>query len=191
MWSRLSAFALGALVIAAPAFAQSVYSPRQAQLAKSLAPDVRTPQSVVERMLELAQVRPGEVVYDLGCGDGRILVTAVQRFKAKAVGVELSPTLAKAAIENIRKLGLQEMASVVQGDMREVDLSPADVVTLYLMTEANDEIKPRLEKYLKPGARVVSHDYQVRGWKAVRSEDSGRSGRFPHMIYVYQIPAKR
>jgi protein-L-isoaspartate O-methyltransferase len=186
MKSRLVALGIAAMFVA-PAFAQ-IYAPRGRDLSKSLAPAVPSPQGVVDRMIEAAHLLTGETVYDLGCGDGRILIAAVQRYKVKAVGVELSPTLANAARENIRRLNLQEQASVVEGDMREVDLTPADVVFLYLVTEANDQMKPRLEKYLRPGARVVSHDFEVRGWKPVRTEDTGLGGRRPHVIYVYQMP---
>jgi tRNA G37 N-methylase Trm5 len=154
--------------------------------AKSLAPFVPSPQHIVERMLEAASVKPGEVVYDLGCGDGRILITAAEKFNAKAVGVELSPDLVKRAQETIRLRKLENRAQVVQGNLVEVDLSNADVVVLYLLTESNELLRPRLEKQLRPGARVVSHDFEVRGWKPT-VVDYVEAYKRKHRIYVYEI----
>jgi len=157
--------------------------------AKSLAPYVTSPQTVVDRMLQVAAVRPGEMVYDLGCGDGRVLITAVQHFRAKAVGVELNAEIARKASQRIAKLGLQTQARVVVGDMRDIDIAPADVVTLYLMTDSNAILRPKLEKSLKPGARVVSHDFRVPGWKAdkVDLQDPFGEGH-KHTIYLYVMP---
>src|SRR5450759_3502563 len=114
----------------------------------SLAPYVVSPQRIVERMLELAELKPNETLYDLGSGDGRIIITAAQRFRAKAVGVEISDLLVTSSNERIAKLGLQGRASVIHGDLLQVDLSPADVVTIYLMTGSNEILRPNLEKYL-------------------------------------------
>lgn len=155
----------------------------------NLAPYVPSPQQVVERMLDAAGVRPGETVYDLGCGDGRVLITAVEKYRAKAVGVELSPLLARQAAEQIRQRKLEADAKVIEGNMLDVDLSGADVVVLYLLTESNNILKPRLEKFLKPGARVVSHDFEIRGWKPARVE-SVDAHRRKHKIYVYEVGKK-
>jgi predicted RNA methylase len=141
-------------------------------------------------MLEVAGVKPGETVYDLGCGDGRVLITAVQKFGAKAVGVELSDALAKAAEDNIKKHKIESQARVIHANMLDVDLSPADVVILYLMTSSNELLRPILEKQLKPGARVVSHDFEVRGWTPVAKEQTDFLNK-PHMIYLYEIPRKK
>jgi SAM-dependent methyltransferase len=157
--------------------------------ANSLAPYVVSPQDIVDRMLEIADLRPGETVYDLGSGDGRILITAVSRFKAKAVGVEISDDLVAKSDERIRRLGLDADARVIHADFRNVDLSHADVVTLYLATDANEILRPNLEKYLKPGARVVSHDYAIPGWKPkLVDKDPELRG---HVIYLYQMAAKK
>lgn len=158
----------------------------QVNHAQSLAPYVPSPQQVVERMLEAAQVKPGETVYDLGCGDGRVLITAAEKFKAKGVGIELSPRLVQQARGQIQLRGLQNQVSVLEGNMLEKDLSGADVVTLYLLTESNSKLKPLLEKYLKPGARVVSHDFEIRGWRPTRVEEVNAHRR-NHRIYVYEI----
>ncbi len=167
----------------APAVAQRVGGER-------LAPFVPSPQIVVDRMLEAGDVHQGDMVYDLGCGDGRIVITAAQQFKAKGVGVELSDQLARQARDQVQRMGLQNRVSIVQGDLLDVDLKPADVVTLYLLTDANERLKPILEKSLHPGARVVSHDFAMRGWKPDRIEEVIASRR-THTIYVYLMPPKR
>jgi protein-L-isoaspartate O-methyltransferase len=157
----------------------------------SLAPYVVSPQRIVERMLELAELKPGEVLYDLGSGDGRIVITAAQRYRAKAVGVEISDSLVKSSNERIAKLGLQNWASVIHGDLLQVDLSPADVVTIYLMTGSNEILRPNLDKYLKPGARVVSHEYAVPGWKPKLVEKADEADAHNHVIYLYTISARK
>ena len=154
-----------------------------------MAPYVASPQHVVDLMLEMAKIKPGETVYDLGCGDGRILVPVVERYKAKAVGVEISPKLAERAAARVKKAGLADSARVIQGDVLATDLSDADVAIIYLSTELNASLRPRLEKYLKPGARVVSHDYPVPGWRANRIERL--DGKQMHLVYLYEMPALR
>jgi protein-L-isoaspartate O-methyltransferase len=161
--------------------------PAFAQKAQRLAPYVPSPQPVVERMLEVADLKPFETVYDLGCGDGRVLLTAVREFRAKAVGVELSEKLARDTQDQVTKLGFANRITVIQGDLMKVDLHPADVVTVYLLTSSNEELKPIFEKSLHKGARVVSHDFQIRGWKPDRVDTVDISNR-AHMIYVYVMP---
>jgi SAM-dependent methyltransferase len=157
--------------------------------ANSLAPYVVSPQEIVDRMLELADLKPGETLYDLGSGDGRILITAVTRFKAKAVGVEISDDLVASTTDRIHRLGLDSDARVIHGNFLDTDLSPADVVTLYLATDANELLRPNLEKYLRNGSRVVSHDYRVPGWKPkLVDKDPVSHG---HIIYLYEMPPKK
>jgi ubiquinone/menaquinone biosynthesis C-methylase UbiE len=141
-------------------------------------------------MLELADIKPGETLYDLGSGDGRILITAVQRYRAKAVGIEISDALVDTSNDRIRRSGLQDLARVIHGDFMQVDLSPADVVTIYLATDSNGILRPNLEKYLKDGSRVVSHDYAVPGWKP-RLVDKDMPEARGHLIYVYVMPPKK
>jgi cyclopropane fatty-acyl-phospholipid synthase-like methyltransferase len=175
-----------------PSFAQfPLYGQQRAKhYTNSLAPYVVSPQQIVDRMLELADLKPGETLYDLGSGDGRVLISAVQRYHAKAVGIEISEALVKSTTERIQKLGLDNDARVIQGDLLQVDLSPADVVTIYLATDSNEILRPNLEKYLKPGARVVSHDYVVPGWKP-KAVDKDLPQARGHVIYLYQIAAKK
>lgn len=153
----------------------------------SLAPYVVSPQRIVDRMLELADLKPGETVYDLGSGDGRVLFTAVQRYRAKAVGIEISDSLVGSTNDRIQRMGLQNDARVIHDDFRDVDLSPADVVTLYLATDTNEMIRPILEKSLRKGARVVSHDYAVLGWKPKLVDKDIPEAR-NHVIYLYEMP---
>ena len=184
----LARFALGAGVccIPFPGLAQR----RPAPPVNRLAPFVASPQNVVEKMLEAAGLKPGETLYDLGSGDGRVLITAAQRFGARAVGIEISPREAKASTERIKTLKLDDKASVIEGDLLTADLSQADVVTIYLTTRSNDEIRPNLEKYLKPGARVVSHDYEIRGWAPARVETVEAHKR-AHHLYIYTMPPRK
>lgn len=178
---RRAHFALPLALAVLPCAAQ------QFGASENLAPYIPSPRVIVDKMLEAAHVKPGEMVYDLGSGDGRIIIAAAQKFKARAVGVELSGDLCRAAEERVKALGLQDQVKVVHGNLLNVDLSPADVVTLYLLTSSNDRLKPNLEKYLKPGARVVSNDFEIRGWKpSVVVRVAAGSGR--HTIYVYEIP---
>jgi cyclopropane fatty-acyl-phospholipid synthase-like methyltransferase len=173
-------------VLAAVAPSAKAQDPR---FTNKLAPYVSSPVRVVDRMLQLAAIKPGETLYDLGCGDGRILIAAVQRYKVKAVGVEISPKLAAKAEASIRKAGLQSQARVIPGDLLHVDFSGADVVAIYLSTQSNEELRPLLERYLKPGARVVSHDYAIPGWKAAKVDRT--DGVKAHLIYLYEFPAAK
>jgi len=155
----------------------------------NLAPKVGSPEHAVEKMLEVANLKPGEIIYDLGCGDGRILIAAASKYKVKGVGIEISDHLARTAADQVKKAGLQEQVKIIHGDFMKTDLSDANVVTLYLATAANDMLRPNLERYLKPSTRVVSYDYPIPGWKPIEtSETEGRSNAV-HTIYLYQVPA--
>ena len=152
----------------------------------TLAPAYPTPQAVVERMLTMADIKPGEVVYDLGCGDGRIVITAATKFSAHAVGVEIRRDIYETTLAHVAALGLSDRVRIIHGDALKTDLTGADVVTLYLLTSSNERLRPVLEAQLKPGARVVSHDFEIRGWKPEQVEKMMVEGR-PHMIYAYRI----
>jgi protein-L-isoaspartate O-methyltransferase len=154
--------------------------------AENLGPAIPTPQFLVDRMLEAGRVKPGEMVYDLGSGDGRVVITAAQNFGARAVGVELMPDLVRKARERILSLGLAERISIVEGSALRVDLSPADVVTMWFLTDSNDRLRPNLEKHLKTGARVVSNEFPVRGWRPTDVIHI-KVGKMEHTIFVYEI----
>jgi tRNA A58 N-methylase Trm61 len=178
------------LAFSTPSWGQQTDSPRLADYKKDIiAPYVNSPQPVVMRMLQMAHLKTGETLYDLGCGDGRILITAAEQFRVRAVGVELSPREAKKATEEVKKHRLQASVKIIQGNMLKQDLSPADVVTLYLTTTANESIRPNLERYLKNNARVVSYDYPIPGWKPVSEVDTEPNEYgTTHTIYLYQVP---
>ena len=172
-------------VLAAAVFALPLSS-QQFGVAENLAPDVPTPQPIVEKMLEAGHVKPGELVYDLGSGDGRVVITAAQKFGARAVGIEIRPDLCRIATERIKAAGLEDRVKIVQGSALRVDLSPADVVTMFLLTTSNERLKPALEKYLKPGTRVISNQFPIKGWKPVETVRA-RAGTMSYAIYVYEI----
>ena len=151
---------------------------------KKIVPFVPSPQFVVDKMIELAGVKKGDVVYDLGSGDGRIVIAATKR-GAKAVGFEIDPDLVGESRANIQKAGVQESAEIRNQDILTVDLSPASVVTMYLLPDVNLRLKPNLLSQLKPGSRVVSHSFDMGDWKPDKVERvEGRT------IYLWIIPAK-
>ncbi len=159
----------------------------RAQEEAKLAPYYPTPELVVEKMLELGGLRPGERMFDLGSGDGRIVIMAAQKFKADATGVEIDADLFKQSAEKIQKLGLANRARIIHGDMLKQDYGSADLVTVYLLPSSNEKVRPILEKQLKKGARVVCHDFTMPGWtpdKIVNIEDDGE-GR-SHTLYLYR-----
>jgi predicted RNA methylase len=155
-----------------------------------LAPSVPSPPNVVDRMLDAAHLKAGETLYDLGSGDGRVLIAAAQKYGAKAVGIEISKESVASSTKRIKDLKLDDKVRIVEGDLMQVDLSGADVVTLYLLTKSNDLLRPLLEKQLKPGTRVVSHDYAIRGWQPVRVETVEAHKR-DHKLYVYEFPVQK
>lgn len=155
-----------------------------------LAPFVATPTPVVRQMLILAELKKGDVLYDLGSGDGRAVIMAATDFGATSVGIELRYDLAKRTLERIQKLNITEKTNIVQKDIFTVDLSSANVVFLYLTTSANEKIKPKMEAELKPGTRVVSHDYEILGWNAKKVDnfcENPKLGYPSHTLYVYDV----
>jgi SAM-dependent methyltransferase len=156
---------------------------------KQLAPSVGTPERAVDKMLEVANLKRGETLYDLGCMDGRILIAAAQRYQVNAVGIELSERYARKAAEAAKRAGLQDRIKVIHGDFMKTDLSGANVVTLYLATAANETLRPNLERYLKPNTRVISYDYAIPGWKAIDTFDTRGYVGDTHVIYLYEVPA--
>jgi len=154
-----------------------------------IAPFVPSPVLVIQHMLKLADLRAGEVFFDLGAGDGRTVIMAARTFGARAVGVELREDLAKKALGTIHDSGLADRVTIVNGDMFGVNLGSADVVFLYLTTSANEKIRGKLETELKKGVRVVSHDYEIVGWKPVKVEnfcENPKLGYPSHTIYLYK-----
>jgi len=170
----------------------AVYAPTvmaQAQAAQPLrAPDViyvPTPQNVVEGMLKMANVKAGDVVYDLGSGDGRIPITAVQKFSAaRAIGIDIDPQRIKEANENAEKAGVTTKVKFMNQDLFTTDFSEATVITLYLLPSLNEKLRPKLLE-LKPGTRIVSHAFDMGDWKPEKTETiDGRT------IYFWTVPKK-
>ena len=155
--------------------------------AEKLAPYYPTPLIIVQKMLELGGLKPGEKMFDLGSGDGRIVIMAAQKFGADATGIEMVDDLYRQSMEKIRKLGLEKTARIIRGDIFKQDYSPADMITVYLLPSSNDKIRPLLEKQLRKGTRIVSHDFPFREWtpeKEITIDDDGE-GR-SHTLYLYR-----
>lgn len=157
-------------------------------------PDVRTPPEVVVEILRLARVGPGDTVYDLGSGDGRIVIEAAKRFGAKGLGVDIDPRLVKLARANAKRDGVESLASFEIQDLFETDLRGVNVVTMYLLPEVNLQLLPRLIAQLKPGARIVSHDYDLGPWPfdemmelALAEKMVGPLGR--SRVFLWVVPA--
>ena len=162
--------------------------------AKLRTPDVifvPTPRRVVRRMLRLAAVKQSDLVYDLGCGDGRIVVEAAKRHGCRAMGFDIDPKRVKASLANVKKNKVEHLVKIEHKDIFQLDLSEANVVTLYLLPELNVKLIPQLEK-LKPGSRIVSHDFDMRGVKPdkVVKVKAGRNGS-EHKIYMWTTPLKK
>jgi predicted RNA methylase len=156
-----------------------------------IAPFVPSPVQVIQHMLKMADLRAGEILFDLGAGDGRTVIMAAKSFGARAVGVELREDLAKKALSTIHEKGLEDRVTIVNGDMFGANLTSADVVFLYLTTSANEKIRPKLERDLRKGVRVISHDYEIVGWKPAKVEnycENPKLGYPSHTIYLYQKP---
>ena len=146
---------------------------------------VPTPEAVVEAMLQVANVTKNDIVYDLGCGDGRIPVTAARKYGARGVCFDIDPQRIKEANENVAKNNVGNLVKVVEGDLFEQDLSGATVVTLYLLPSLNVKLMPKLMKELKPGTRIVSHAFDMGDWKPEKELDvDGRK------VYYWTIPKR-
>jgi tRNA G37 N-methylase Trm5 len=152
---------------------------------------VPTPYDVVDKMLEMADVRKGEVVYDLGCGDGRIPIMAAKKYGVKTYGWDIDPKRVAESLENIDKSNVKDLVTVKKGDIFELDLSKADVITLYLLPALNVKLIPQLEK-LKPGCRIVSHDFDMAGVRPKQQiQYTERGGGRDHKIYLWVTPLER
>ncbi len=156
--------------------------------AEDLAPFVSTPMFVVEKMLKMADLDRDDVLYDLGCGDGRIVITAAKKYGVRGVGIDLSSERIKESRTNAIEAGVENLVEFRREDVTKSDISQATVVTLYLLTESNELLRPLLEKQLKPGTLVISHNYDIPGWEkkeidytSIKNQDDEE-----HMIYIYR-----
>ena len=193
---RFLLFGLAALVSTGWLFPESVrlttstdgvlaQAPQSGFESKKIVPFVPTPQEVVEGMLELAQVKKGDVVYDLGSGDGRIVITAAKKYGARAVGFEIDPERITQSRESIRKQGLEKLAEIREQDILTVDLSQANVLTMYLLSSVNLKLRPKILSEMAPGSRVVSHAFDMGDWKPDKVvRINGRT------VYYWTVPQR-
>jgi protein-L-isoaspartate O-methyltransferase len=156
--------------------------------AEKLAPYYPTPATIVDKMLVLGGLKAGEKMFDLGSGDGRIVIVAAQKFHAQAVGVELDKDLCKQSTARILKLGLEKSAQIVNGDLLKQNYSSADLVTVYLLPDAvNNKVQPLLDQQLKKGARIVAKDFDFRNWTPEKVENIADDGEGrSHTLYLYR-----
>lgn len=158
-------------------------------------PYVPTPIEVVDRMLEFGTVKKADIVYDIGSGDGRVIIQAAKKYGAKGVGIEMDPPLVELARRNAKQEGVDHLVEFRQGDALIADVSGATVITLYMLPSFNERLKPVLERQLKPGTRVVVHDYPIEGWKPVKWEEMPLMDTRPevtphkHVLYLYEWKA--
>jgi len=150
-------------------------------------PFVPTPMEVVDRMLELAEVKKGDVVYDMGSGDGRIIVRAAKKYGVRGVGIEIDPDLVRRSRELAWREKVDHLVEFREQDALTVDVSAATVVTLYMLPEFNAKLRPILWKQLRPGSRVVSHDFPIEGWTPIRVERMRGELLHDHRIYLWRV----
>jgi precorrin-6B methylase 2 len=176
----------GRLLILASLVCAALYS--QSGDGEKLAPYYPTPETIVEKMLRLGGLKAGEKMYDLGSGDGRIVIMAAQKFHAEAIGVELDKDLCRRSIARIRKMGLEQNAHIINGDLLNQNYSSADLVTVYLMPDSIEkQVLPLLDKQLKKGARVVAHDFEFKAWTPEKVENIADDGEGrSHTLYLYR-----
>ena len=152
---------------------------------------VGTPYDVIDKMLEVGSIRRGDLVYDLGCGDGRIIVAAAKRYGCRGVGYDINPQRIQESLQNVQKSQVGPLVKIKQGDIFKVDLRPANVLMLYLLPEMNRRLLPQL-KTLKPGSRIVTHDYGIEGVTPDRSVTMhSLEDGVPHYIYLFKTPLKK
>ncbi len=152
-------------------------------------PYVPTKEPVVDQMLKMANVKAGDVVYDLGCGDGRIVITAAKRFGTRGVGIDLDPERIAEANENAKKAGVSDRVTFIQGDLFDAKIGEATVVTLYLLPDVNLRLRPKLLAELKPGTRIVSHNYDMGDWKPEQTAKVMVEGT-EHLVYSWTVPKR-
>ena len=152
-------------------------------------PFVESPQPVVDRMLEVADVSENDVVYDLGSGDGRIPITAARDYGARGIGIEIKPDLVRRARENAQEAGVSDLVEFRQGDLFEADISDATVVTLYLLPSVNLELRPKLFRELEPGTRVVSHDFDMDEWEPDTTIEASGGDTVYRWVIPEEIPS--
>jgi len=191
MAHRFRLIILAAAIASAAGFKAGEARPQRAEAHTPDVVYVGTPYDVVSKMLSMASVKKGDVVYDLGCGDGRMVVLAAAKYGCRGFGYEIDPERIAAARANIRRNGVGNLVKIVQEDLFTIDLSKADVLSLYLLPDINEKLLPKFEN-MKPGCRLVFHDYGLEGIKpdqtvrVISNEDNAS-----HTLYLYTTPLKR
>jgi SAM-dependent methyltransferase len=152
---------------------------------------VGTPYDVASKMLQMAQVKKDDMVYDLGCGDARILILAAQKYGCRAIGYDIDPEMVRISRDNIAKNHVEDLVKIVQADIFTLDLREADVIPMYLLPEMNQKLLPQLEK-LKPGSRLVCHNYDLEGIEPDETLDMiSNEDNASHLLYLYTLPLKK
>lgn len=152
---------------------------------------VGTPYDVASRMLQMAQIKKDDLVYDLGCGDARILILAAQKYGCRAVGYDIDPEMVRISRKNVAKNHVEDLVKIVQADIFTLDLREADVIPMYLLPEMNQKLLPQLEK-LKPGSRLVCHNYDLDGIVPDETVDMiSNEDNASHHLYLYTLPLKK
>jgi SAM-dependent methyltransferase len=184
----LSVLALAIVLLPAATAGQAPSTKRPD--AQQLAPYVPTPQEVVDRMLELAQVTQNDVVFDLGCGDGRIPITAARKYGARGVGVDIDPQRIAESVANAKAAGVSHLVTFTLQDAMKTDVSPATVVTLYLLSSSNLKLRPILTRQLKPGARIVAHNFSMGDWEPDKVDTFVDTSSTRRTLYLWKADGK-
>jgi len=156
-------------------------------------PYVPTTEEAVQAMLKLADVKKGDVVYDLGCGDGRIVVAAAKDFGARGVGIDIDPNRIAEAKDNAKKAGVESQVRFLEGDLFQADIREATVVTLFLLTSVNEKLRPKLLAELRPGTRIVSNTFEMGDWKPEKEVTVGNPEEISflsHKLFLWTVPAR-
>jgi SAM-dependent methyltransferase len=180
------------LLFAVAASAQAPTAPSASPTTSRPAPEVPyvpTKEPVLDQMLDMAKIQPGDVLYDLGCGDGRIVIEAAKRYGIRGVGVDIDPERIREANDNARRAGVSHLVRFYEGDLFDTDLKEATVVTLYLLPDVNLRLRPKLLSELKPGTRVVSHNYDMGDWKPAGTRRLTVEGT-EHVVYFWVVPPR-
>ena len=184
IWCTTVVLSLGVIASSALSIQATASTDQARPRGDSLAPFVPTPQDVVNRMLTMAEVKKGDVVYDLGCGDGRLVIAAAKR-GARAVGIDIDPQRIEESRANARAAGVEDLVEFRLQDALEADVSDATVVTLYLLSSSNVKLRPRLTKQLKPGARIVSHQFGMGDWEPAKVETFTDGNGTSRTLYLW------
>jgi precorrin-6B methylase 2 len=182
---RPLALVVALLLVAVAAWAQAPTTERKAPDV----PYVPTKERVLEEMLKMVSIKPNDVLYDLGCGDGRIVIQAARKFGIRGVGIDIDPERIREANDNARKAGVTDKVKFVEGDLFDADIKEATVVTLYLLPAVNLRLRPKLLSDLKPGTRIVSHNYDMGDWQPLKTSRLTVEGT-EHIVYFWVVPPR-